>query len=63
MPIGLVFWVLMLIWIVARVFTWRLAWQPTNTYGQYTMIGSDLMILVLLFLLGWHDFGFIVRYS
>ena len=59
MPIGLIFWVLMLLWIIARVFTWR---GPVGgVYGSYVLIGSDLMVLILLFLLGWHSFGFIVQ--
>lgn len=65
MPIGLVFWFLMLLWIISWFFYYRFAWSTPagDSYGRYNLVGSDVMILVLFFLLGWHDFGFIVRYS
>lgn len=59
MPIGLIFWVLMLLWIISKVFTWR--GPPSGPYGSYVLIGSDLMALILFFLLGWRVFGFIVQ--
>ena len=62
MPIGLLFWIIMAVWIVSRVtFAWR--GPAAGPYGPYMVVGSDIMILVLLFLLGWHDFGFIIQRS
>jgi hypothetical protein len=56
MPIGLIFWVIMLLWILAVI--------GRRWGGQsYPWVGpaGDFIILVLFFLLGWHDFGFIVH--
>ena len=60
MPIGLLFWIIMEVWIISRIFTWR---GPVGPYGPYMVVGSDIMVLILLFLLGWHDFGFIIQRS
>jgi hypothetical protein len=56
MPIGLIFWVIMLLWIIA-VFGGRYA---PGAPGWFAPAG-DIIILILFFLLGWHDFGFIVH--
>jgi hypothetical protein len=58
MPIGILFWVLMAIWIIFRG-GFYFQGGPRDPW----VIGGDFMVFVLLFLLGWHDFGFIVRYS
>lgn len=63
MPIGFVFWVIWLIWLIARVFGWRYAWSSYTGYYRQTFIGSEAMLMLLLFLIGWHDFGFPIRYS
>jgi hypothetical protein len=55
MPIGLIFWVIMLLWIIA-VFGRR--WEQAPPWFAPA---SDIIILILFFLLGWHDFGFIVH--
>ena len=54
MPIGLLFWILMILWIIS--------WVGTR-WGGYTgyVYASDFLFFVLLFLLGWHDFGFILQ--
>ncbi len=51
MSIGLVFWILMLIWLVFGSWT---VWQTPN---QWPIFGGNLLLFVLLLLLGWHDFG------
>lgn len=56
MPIGLIFWVIMLLWIIA-VFGGRFV---PNSPPWFAPAG-DVIILILFFLLGWHDFGFIVH--
>jgi hypothetical protein len=54
MPIGLLFWILMILWMIS--------WVGTR-WGGYTgyVYASDFLFFVLLFLLGWHDFGFILQ--
>jgi len=48
MPIGLAFWILMLLWLVLGF------WQHWPNYGP---LGINFLLFVLLVLLGWHDFG------
>jgi cytochrome b561 len=58
MSIGLLFWVLMVLWFFSWLF---------NTYGlqpnQYpwAMHASSMLFFVLLFLLGWKVFGFVIH--
>ena len=54
MPIGYVFWAIFLVIIILSVVGWR---NPSWQYGWT----SNLVILILIFLLGWHDFGFILQ--
>jgi hypothetical protein len=54
MPIGLLFWILMILWIIFWGWT---TWGPGATYAW----GGSFLLFVLLFLLGWHDFGFILQ--
>jgi hypothetical protein len=48
MPMGILFWVLMILWAIALIFggSW--------TYGPYASGGT---LFVLLGLLGWKTFG------
>ena len=50
MPIGLAFWILMLLWLIGG---W---WGGRWTQSPVTW-GPDLLLFILLALLGWHDFG------
>ncbi len=55
MPIGLLFWILMILWMFSWIGT---------TWGvgpPWALHASSLLLFVLLFLLGWHDFGFILQ--
>lgn len=56
MPIGLLFWILMVLW----AFSWI-----TRTYAPqsapWAIHAGDLLFFVLLFLLGWHAFGFVIH--
>lgn len=55
MSIGLLFWVLMVIWIVF----W--GWGRTAGGSPYWPIYNGWLLFILLFLLGWHQFGFIIH--
>ena len=53
MTIGLIFWILMLLWLVFGL------WQnyPAITGGQWHPFGGTLLLFLLLLLLGWNAFG------
>jgi hypothetical protein len=53
MSIGLLFWLLMVLWLV---FGWFYNSSP-GTFGSYGWAGSSLLLFILLALLGWHVFG------
>lgn len=48
MSMGLMFWILMLIWLVFGVW-----WSWPNQ----TLVGGNLLLFILLGILGWHAFG------
>ena len=54
MPIGYIFWAIFLVIIILNIVGWR---SPGWQYGWT----SDIVILILLFLLGWAEFGFILQ--
>lgn len=58
MTIGLLFWLLMVLWLVFGLY-WNWPTQPGP--AGFGMLGGNLLLFVLLFLLGWHCFGFIVH--
>jgi len=56
MPLGIVFWVLFIIWLLFYG-TWRFgggAWP----HGENA---NGFLLALLVFILGWHSFGFIIR--
>lgn len=53
MSIGTVFWMLMIIWLV-------FGWWSTPA-GDRIGWGRVGLIFVLLFLLGWKEFGFVIH--
>lgn len=56
MPIGLLFWVLMVLWFFSwAAFTWRAQQWP------WAIHANTFLFFVLLFLLGWHSFGFVIH--
>jgi hypothetical protein len=57
MPIGILFWALMILWLVFGIVWWR----SPNFIGNYGWIGNGLFLWLLLFLLGWGEFGFILQ--
>jgi hypothetical protein len=56
MSIGLLFWVLMVLWF----FSWAMyTWGGPNF--PWALHANNLLFFVLLFLLGWKAFGFVVQ--
>lgn len=56
MPIGIAFWVIMLIWLVFGLF------GPMLGLGAVmTATVSTVLLFVLFFLLGWKVFGFMFQ--
>lgn len=53
MPIGFLFWLLMVLFLVFGL--WR-GWA-----GERYFAGGSLLLFVLLFLLGWAEFGFVIQ--
>jgi hypothetical protein len=54
MKIGLLFWILMLLWLVFGVWMYWPAGSGTLAYGP---VGGGVLLLVLVGLLGWKVFG------
>jgi Na+/proline symporter len=53
MPIGVLFWVLMIFW-----FLFGLYWNRRDIAGgNYGLAGGNLVLFILLALLGWNAFG------
>lgn len=48
MPIGILYWVIFVLWIVLGLYIYGLVWP-------------NLVLVILLFLLGWKCFGFVVQ--
>lgn len=46
MPMGILFWVLMILWLIGSIFSW----------GGFPLAGTGLLF-VLFALLGWKAFG------
>jgi hypothetical protein len=55
MPIGYIFWAIFLVIIILNIVGWRAG--PNWEYGWT----GNLVILILIFLLGWAEFGFILQ--
>ncbi len=51
MSLGLVFWILMLLWLLFGFAVYR------GIAGTYGWAGNSLLLFILLLLLGWHAFG------
>lgn len=54
MGMGEVFWLIMILWIIAYFGAWR--W-PTYVFGWV----PGIFLFIELFLLGWRAFGFIIH--
>lgn len=51
MTLGLLFWILMLLWVVFYGWGWHTSPQP---WGQ---AGPSLLLFFIILVLGWHAFG------
>lgn len=56
MTLGLMFWILMLLWLVLGLY-WRWPRGPVSGPGVIMPVAGDLLLFILLLLLGWHAFG------
>ncbi|VEB37271.1 hypothetical protein [Legionella cherrii] len=53
MPIGVLFWVLMLIWLLFGLY-----WHRNEfSRGSYGIVGGNIMLFILLAIIGWKVFG------
>ena len=57
MPIGYIFWTIMILWFVFGFYTHR----GSLTDGNYGFLGNHVLVFILFFLLGWSAFGFVVK--
>lgn len=57
MPIGMIFWMLMIIWAIFGI-----VWSTNpSVLGSWGWLPNGLLLFVLFFILGWHAFGFVVH--
>jgi hypothetical protein len=57
MSIGLLFWILMILW-----FLFGLYWNSAEfKAGNFGFFGGNLLLFILLFLIGWRVFGFVIQ--
>lgn len=53
MPIGVLFWVLMIFWLIFGVY-----WHRNEfTRGSYGLVGGHFLLFILLAIIGWKVFG------
>lgn len=57
MPIGILFWVLMVVWLLFG-FYWH---RSDFSHGSYGIVGGNLMLFILLAIIGWKVFGPIIH--
>jgi hypothetical protein len=57
MPLGFLFWLLMVLWLLFGVF-WS-HWPMSQE--NYRPFGGSLLLFVLLFIIGWKLFGFVIQ--
>ena len=56
MSIGLLFWILMVFWFLSWM---SQTWAPNQF--PWAIHAGNLLFFILLFLLGWHSFGFVIH--
>lgn len=58
MSTGLLFWILMILWLLFGCWT---NWPQNGSSNGFQHLGGSLLEFVLLFLLGWKVFGFPIQ--
>ncbi len=58
MTIGFLFWLLMILWLLFGMW-WHWGRQPAAP--DFGLMGGNLLLFILLFLLGWKVFGFVIQ--
>jgi hypothetical protein len=53
MPIGVLFWVLMIIWLLLGLY-WH---RGEFGRGSYGLVGGNLLLFIILAVIGWKVFG------
>lgn len=53
MPMGVLFWVLMIIWLIFGLYRNRADFGR----GDYGVLGGNLILFLLLAIIGWKVFG------
>jgi hypothetical protein len=59
MTVGFLFWLLMILWLIAGVLVYWPA--PGADRRAFWPVGGHVLIWVLLFLLGWQVFGWPIK--
>ncbi len=58
MPIGLLFWMLMILWFLFGLYR---NWPNQPGPAGFAGLGGTLLEFILFFLLGWKAFGFVIQ--
>jgi hypothetical protein len=58
MSIGFLFWLLMILWLLFGLY-WH--WPVEPGRAGFGVLGGNLLLFILLFLLGWKVFGFVIQ--
>lgn len=53
MPIGVLFWLIMIVWLLFGFYLNR----SDFSRGNYNIVGGNLLLFVLLAIIGWRVFG------
>lgn len=57
MSLGLIFWIIMLLWLVFAL-AWQNGWAGPAPWAPHV---NSLMLFLLFLMLGWHAFGAPIR--
>lgn len=53
MPIGVLFWVIMIVWLLFGLY-----WNRSDfSRGNYNVVSGNLLLFILLAIIGWKVFG------
>lgn len=58
MTLGLLFWFLMLFWLIFGGYRFYSVAAESRTFG---ILGNDFLLFVLIFILGWAQFGWPIK--